>query len=77
MSCGGGRLLVSARGDPRRKVSAIEVVEAHLRRFEEVNASLGALLMISAAEALQQARDLDQSGPPSIRGFAPRRALGG
>ncbi|WP_214104470.1 amidase [Acrocarpospora catenulata] len=45
-----------------RQVSAVEVVEAHLRRVEEVNPAVNAIVTLVADQALLRAADLD-AGP--------------
>src|SRR3954452_23762936 len=42
-----------------RRASATEVVEAHLRRIEEVNPALNAVVVLDAERALARARDAD------------------
>ena len=45
--------------------SALEVVEAHLRRIEEVNPRINAVVQLDAERALAQAREADARGAPS------------
>lgn len=42
-----------------KELSAVEVVEAHLRRIDEVNPKLNAVVHLSAERALSEARDAD------------------
>lgn len=44
-----------------REISAREVVEAHLRRIEQVNPRLNAVVVLAADEAMQQAKRADEA----------------
>lgn len=48
-----------ARAIRQKKVSSVEVVEAHLRRIEAVNPKLNSLVQVSADSALERAREAD------------------
>ena len=48
-----------ARALREKEVSALEVVEAHLRRIEEVNPDLNAVVTLSAERAMDEARAAD------------------
>ncbi|MEX2225620.1 MAG: hypothetical protein WEB52_04125 [Dehalococcoidia bacterium] len=53
-----------------RSVSSVEVVEAHLRRIDEVNSQLHALVQLTADAALARARAADDAlarGDESVR----------
>ena len=50
-----------ARAIRRRKVSSQEVIEAHLRRIEEVNPKLNAMVQLTAESATAQAQKADQA----------------
>lgn len=43
------------------KVSAVEVVEAHLRRIEQVNPAVNAVVHVMAEQALERAREADRA----------------
>ncbi|MEW6650565.1 MAG: amidase [Chloroflexota bacterium] len=52
----------------QREVSAVEVIAAHLRRIEQVNPRLNAVVVLAAEQALDQARAADTAlarGEPS------------
>lgn len=49
-----------AKAIKSKEMSSVEVVEAHLKRMEEVNPKLHAMLQIRAEEALEEARSADQ-----------------
>ena len=42
-----------------KEVSAVEVVEAHLQRIDEVNPKLNAVVHLAADRALSEAREAD------------------
>ena len=48
-----------ARSIQNKEVSAVEVVEAHLKRIEEVNQSLNAVVQLCGDRALDEAREAD------------------
>lgn len=48
-----------ARHIRRRQVSAVEVIEAHLRRIEQVNPRLNAVVVLAGEQALDRARAAD------------------
>ena len=48
-----------ARAIRDKEVSAVEVVEAHLRRIDDVNPSLNAVVQLVPDRALAEARDAD------------------
>ncbi len=48
-----------ARSIRRREVSAVEIVEAHLRRIDETNPALNAVVKLCAERALKEARRAD------------------
>ena len=48
-----------ARSIQAKEVSAVEIVEAHLRRIDEVNPELNAVVKLSADRAISEARDAD------------------
>ena len=50
-----------ARAIRDKQVSSTEVVEAHLRRIEEVNPSLNAVVLVTADVAREQAREADRA----------------
>ena len=50
-----------ARNVREKKVSATEVVEAHLRRIEEVNPKLNAIVQLADERALAEARAADEA----------------
>ena len=50
-----------ARNIRDKKVSAVEVVEAHLRRIEEVNPKLNAVVLLAGDRARAEARESDES----------------
>lgn len=56
-----------------KEVSAVEVVEAHLRRIDAVNQSLNAVVRLCAERALDEARDADAA----LAGGATLRPLHG
>lgn len=47
------------RGIRAREVSAVEVLEAHLRRIEEVNPSVNAIISLVPEQAMEQAKQAD------------------
>lgn len=50
-----------ARAIREKKASSVEVVEAHLRRIEQVNPKLNAVVQLRAEEALAEARAADKA----------------
>ena len=48
-----------ARAIRTKEVSAVDVVEAHLRRIDEVNPKLNAVVKLSSERAMAEARDAD------------------
>ncbi len=48
-----------AKAIENKVVSAVEVVEAHLRRIDEVNPKLNAVVQLCADRALDEAREAD------------------
>ena len=50
-----------ARNIRDKKVSALEVVDAHLRRIEEVNPRLNAVVQLAADRARAEARESDEA----------------
>lgn len=50
-----------AKGIREKKWSAVEVVDAHLRRIEEVNPRLNAVVQSTADKARVEAREADES----------------
>jgi amidase len=48
-----------ARSIAGREVSVGEVVEAHLRRIEEINGTINAIVQVDAERALVRARESD------------------
>ena len=64
-----------ARAIREKSVSAREVVEAHLRRIEEVNPVLNAVVQLAAERAEAEARELDEAlARGEAAGAASRRA---
>ena len=57
-----------------REVSAVEVVQAHLERIDEVNDRLNAVVKLCADRALDEAREADAAlARGEIEGRAARR----
>lgn len=52
----------------KRDISAVELVEAHLRQIERVNPSLNAMVVLFAEQAREQARLADQSKGGALHG---------
>lgn len=50
-----------ARAIREREVSSREVIEAHVRRIEAVNANLNAVAQLTAERALERAREADDA----------------
>ena len=48
-----------ARAIREKEVSAVEIVEAHLRRIDEVNPKLNAVVRLASERAMDEARDAD------------------
>ena len=48
-----------ARSIQAKEVSAVEIVEAHLRRIDEVNSKLNAVVMLAGDRAMAEAREAD------------------
>ena len=62
-----------ARNIRDKKVSALEVVDAHLRRIEEVNPRLNAVVQLAADRARAEARESDEAlARGEVKGFASR-----
>ena len=49
-----------ARAIRDKKISSVEVVEAHLDRIQEVNPQLNAVVLVTGDEAMAQAREADE-----------------
>ena len=50
-----------ARAIQAKDVSAVEIVEAHLRRIDEVNPKLNAVVKLSSERAMAEAKDADEA----------------
>ena len=52
----------------KREISSVEVVEAHLRRIEQVNPKLNAVVRICGDRAMEEARQADSKRPKDALG---------
>ena len=52
----------------KREISSVEVVEAHLRRIEQVNPKLNAVVRICGDRAMEEARQADSRRPKDALG---------
>jgi amidase len=62
-----------ARAIRDRRVSSVEVVEAHLRRIEAVNPRLNAVVQLSAERARDEARAADAESSSCSRRPSDKR----